>query len=104
MRRFRNPKFAPEALERKLNPSTAIGIQMMADVAIDSAQQTNDFARSDILTVSYDMTTRSEPMPHPVPGDPEPLTPGPDATAPKPGNGDPPLSDPSLPGGGGGPA
>ncbi|WP_435020524.1 hypothetical protein TA3x_001875 [Tundrisphaera sp. TA3] len=111
MRRFRNPRFAPEALERKLNPSS-MGMPVMAEVSIESFQQESESAEATSVNyeISLDAAASAEELPpirnpgHPVPGDPEPLTPGGDGAAPPPGSGDPPISTPSFPGGPGEPA
>lgn len=77
MRRFRNPRYAPESLERRLSPS-GLASPLAAEFA-----------------------TLDTPG-HPVPGDPEPDYPSP--PIPPDGSGEPPIDDPSIPSGPGEPA
>lgn len=106
MRHFRNPRFAPESLERKLNPSTPVGLPVMAEVSVEMASVAEPQVATVTVVYQAESCTFGEPTPtdpgHPMPGDPEPLTPPPGTSDPGPGDGDPPTSHPSLPGGGGG--
>ena len=103
MRRHRNPRYAPESLERKLNPST-FGAPVLAEVAPIVSLDV-ELSQSTAVTVSYDQDTISgNPICFEGPGSPEPATPPPGSSAPPRGSGDPPISGPSLPGGPGEPA
>ena len=75
MRRFRNPRYAPEGLERKLNPS-GFGIPVTAEIAPASSP-------------SKSPPTNFDPPPPP----PSPTAP------PAPGSGEPPWGGPTVPNG-----
>ena len=109
MRRFHNPRYAPESLERKLNPSNVVPVPV-AEVQAAVTQTagptmpvsyTQDANASDSTSASVpgDSTT---PVPS-TPGSPEPTDPAtpPGGTdpAPPPGDGTIPYDPPSIPGG-----
>ena len=116
MRRHRNPRYAPESLERKLNPSGVIGIPVAAEVYIPETQQiASPTAIDPTLTqggitpdgpVPVATTSNSEDAPEPdpmgpgAPEPPAPTDPGDGSEPPPPyGDGTPPLDMPSFPGG-----
>ena len=123
MRRRKFPRFAPESLERKLNPSGIVPAPVAAEVyipvtqTVDTIQVTSTFVsldQTDLVSpvtafVSIDPITTDTVTADPVPGvptepgDPEPVDPeiptdgtGP---APPPSDGTPPYDPPSIPGG-----
>ena len=70
MRRFRNPRYAPEALERKLHP-TGLAIPVTAEFATTSATPATS------ATATDPPPTTPTPTPTPTPTEPwgEPLPP-----------------------------
>ncbi len=99
MRSFRNPRYAPESLERKLNPSGVVGIPVTAEVYVPTATSppAPPATPTDATPCQYSASVCS------VPGDPEPVIPGvpPGGTGPAPpsGDGSPPQGPPSTPSG-----
>ena len=81
MRQFRNPRYAPESLERKLSPSSYI-VQAPAEYAPLSA------AQSRLAKVVAVEPPPVEPVPTPLP-----------QPQPEPGTGEPPWGSPSDPAG-----
>jgi hypothetical protein len=88
MRRFHNPRYAPESLEKRLNPSTAVPVPVAAQVYIPNTQSdkngTTESASADDET-SDDSTGLVNPSsPSTDPGNPTtPTTPtSPDPTDP----------------------
>jgi hypothetical protein len=81
MRRHHNPRYAPEYLERKLNPSDITGVPVAAEVFVPNTQP----AQVSPLTVVA--TSASEPVTPATGTDPAPPV----------GNGDPPIGGPSTP-------
>jgi hypothetical protein len=79
MKRIRNPRYAPEFLERKLSPST------LATDAVAPA----DYSTTDAV---LDPATAPDPS-SPYPSDPYPADPG----TPDDGNGDPPTDPIPVP-------
>jgi len=103
MRSFRNPRYAPESLERKLNPSGISPIPVAAEMYVPAA------TKADVTPVApLDGVASARGGPA-APGDPIPTGPTaptyPDGTgpAPPPGNGTPPSDSPSIPSGPGEP-
>ena len=94
MRRFRNPRYAPEALERKLHPSGVAPV--LAEIYVPTATAAGTPTQDD----SGDPGASDVSGGPAEPGDPIPSnsTP-PDGSdpAPPPGNGDPPTDTPSIP-------
>jgi hypothetical protein len=88
MRRTHNPRYAPEYLEQKLNPSGISGIPVAAEVYIPNSQQP-DAATPAPAVVSTTVPATSGSGPVASPAD-EP--------------GDPPVLDPAIPIGPAGPA
>jgi hypothetical protein len=127
MRRFHNPRYAPESLERKLSPSGVVAIPVAAEIYVPTLQTSNttpvtplivssqcvascNSGASQVLivtpTASPDGSTTGNlvALDGPTtPGAPEPTSPvvptGGTDPAPPPGNGDPPTGTPSIPGG-----
>jgi hypothetical protein len=127
MRRFHNPRYAPESLERKLSPSGFATIPVAAHIHVQSFQTTQVTQVTPIVASDLNATTaplHASRLPivvvppisghatHPIhtalddptqPGDPEPTDPtdpsGGTDPAPPPGSGDPPVGQPSTPGG-----
>ena len=115
MRRFRNPRYAPEALERKLSPSGVVAIPIMAEIYIPKTQMNNSThatptvhstpipvvpaaSKVALAQVSLDTVPKPTRPGDPVPVDPEEQTEGTDP-APPDGDGSPPKDHPSIPGG-----
>src|SRR4051812_15941408 len=94
MRRFRNPRYAPESLERKLSPSGFA--PPPADVSWEQApagssgsSATCDYSQAPSdPPVDSGPTSSGSPAPEPPPADPSPMVSSP---------GDPPPSDPDYP-------
>ena len=120
MRRFHNPRYAPESLERKLSPSGFATLPVAAEINIPNTQ-TNSTSPTTTVTYSSDTaspmassytqlfisTARSISDPT-IPGDPtepgdsapvRPTVPPGDGPTPPPGDGNPPDNTPSIPGG-----
>ncbi len=97
MRHFRNPRYAPESLERKLSPSAAIPVA--AEISIPTTQLAvvnpvvtyQDSAAPSATTMTRDVTPAPAPAPAPAPGGSDP--------APPPGDGSVPDAPPSAPSG-----
>jgi hypothetical protein len=95
MRGHHNPRYAPEYLERKLNPSGIAGIPVAAEVYIPHTQPTEVTTLNPALAVvSMNVPTTSGPLAPQGGTDP----------APPDGSGDPPIEDPNIPIGPAGPA
>lgn len=88
MRRHHNPRYAPESLERKLNPSGIVGIPVTAEIYVPNTQF-DDVASPDstapIASDISDPVPSTDPTLCTDPGDPpidEPTSPvGPDMPA-----------------------
>jgi hypothetical protein len=120
MRRHRNPPYAPESLERKLNPSGITAFPVAAEINTPNSPTSisvsppsasiivsmDRFEMDRLATVTV-LAAAKDPVPT-EPGDPEPVGPyGPTGgtdPAPPPGDGTPPVDPPSIPSGPGEPA
>ncbi len=71
MRRFRNPRYAPEGLERRLSPSGAAGLPVAAVVHIPSTQSNPSLATiaaPSKAVVVVPINPAVAPIPHPSVG------------------------------------
>ena len=91
MRSFRNPRYAPEALERKLHPSGISPVLVAADVYVPTTSAADPSASGSTDTGSY---AQDSGAPSPTPATPPA---GGTDPAPPPGNGDPPVDTPGTP-------
>ncbi len=120
MRRHRNPRYAPESLERKLNPSGIVAIPVAAEVYVPNTQLSppapatpivvppadsmsvapaNPMATSSVLVFSSDSPTSVGYATAPTAADPVPTpTPSPDPVPTIPGDPEP-VSPPAPVGG-----
>src|SRR6476660_1889998 len=77
-RRHHNPRYAPEYLERKLNPSGITGIPVAAEVYIPTSQQSETATPAPAVDSTSVPATSGpvsalaveDPLPPPEPGDP----------------------------------
>ncbi len=104
MRRFRNPRYAPEGLERKLNPS-GFALPVTAEYA-PADPSTAPTETDPTPTVAAETTSvvalagDANQSAGGVSFDPPPTVPGPlDPTDPNPGTGEPPWGGPPIPSG-----
>ncbi|WP_435009105.1 hypothetical protein P12x_000355 [Tundrisphaera lichenicola] len=91
MRRHHNPRYAPEALERKLSPSGIVAIPVAAEIYIPTTRVAT--------TNTSPPVVKKDPIPT-DPSNPVPIdTTTPTSPAPPSGDGTPPISSPSGSGG-----
>jgi hypothetical protein len=93
MRRIRNPRYAPEFLERKLSPSNVVPASVAPaaySTVLDPAPVVDEDPTGDVADSS---TLDSSDPTSPFPTDPTPSDPG----TPDDGNGDPPTAPLPVP-------
>ena len=90
MRRFRNPAYAPESLERKLSPSGIVAAPVAAEVYVPAAPVPVALSPLNPATSSVTATSPTDPPPPSSPTDPAPPT-NPDPLVPADNTGGPAL-------------